>query len=109
MSIISAINSSTVGFGFQASTISCFISSAEKYVIVSSFCGFSSASSISSKFLSLDTNSFSLNNKNEPKTNNNTINVYNKDIGDVKGNDKGIKEKKKKKSLFCCVPFKGGD
>lgn len=45
----------------------------------------------------------------EMNNNNNTINVYNKDIGDVKGNDKGIKEKKKKKSLFCCVPFKGGD
>ena len=42
--------------------------------------------------------------------NNNTINVYNKDNEDVKRNCKGIKErKKKKKSLFCCVPFKGGD
>ena len=46
----------------------------------------------------------------EMNNNNNTINVYNKDNGDVKGNYKGIKErKKKKKSLFCCVPFKGGD
>ena len=42
--------------------------------------------------------------------NNNTINVYNKDNGDVKRNERGIKKgKKQKKGLFCCVPFKGGN
>ena len=46
----------------------------------------------------------------EMNNNNNTINVYNKDNGDVKRNERGIKkDKKQKKGLFCCVPFKGGN
>ena len=43
--------------------------------------------------------------------NNNNIHIYNKGNGDVKGKERGMttEVKKKKKSLFCCVPFKGGD